>query len=114
MKYDVVMTKEKDISFVNPYHQWIQRESFASNLLYDKFLNWLSGEFDLYLQDEQNGLDVFFLNGRFSVKKVAVYKENIEIEINVISKDMSIGNSIANQIMSVHNHFENMYSYSVK
>ncbi len=114
MRNDVVITKEMDISFIKPYHQWIQIESFVSNALYEKFLNWISGEFDLYLQDEQNGLVVFFSNGRFSIKKVAEDKENIEIEINVKSKNLTIGNSIANQIMSVHNHLENMYSYSVK
>jgi hypothetical protein len=114
MKYDVAMSKEMDISFIKPYHQWTQRKFFISNTLYDKFLNWLSGEFDLYLQDEQNGLEVFFSNGRFSIKKVAENKENIEIEINVKSKNLTIGSSIAHQIMSVYNHLENMYSSSVK
>ncbi len=45
------MNKEVNVSFNNPYHQWIQRASITNEHLYNKFLNWISGEFDLYLQD---------------------------------------------------------------
>lgn len=104
------MTKEMDISFNKPYHQWNQRESFLSMELYNKFLNWIRGEFDLYLQDEQNDLDVFFPNGNFNIKHLAENKEDILIEINVKSKDLRFMNVIINQITSIHNQIENIYS----
>lgn len=103
-----------NISFNKPYHQWIKRESIDSKQLYNKFLNWISGEFDLYLQEELNGIEVFFPNGKFSIKAIEEKKKNIEIEINLRSKDLKSINTIGNQIISIHHQIETMYSTTVE
>ncbi len=104
------MTQELNISFEKPYHFWIQRESFHNKQLYRKFLNWTSGEFDLYLQEELNGLEVFFPKGKFSIKDVKENKKDILIEINFKSKDLTLVNTIGDQIASIYNQLKNIYS----
>jgi len=104
------MTKEMNVSFIKPYHQGIQKESIRNKHLYNKFLNWVSVEFDLYLQEEIHGLEVFFPNGKFTIKSIAERKQDILIEINVKSKDLKAINSIGNQILSIHRQIESIYS----
>ena len=66
------------------------------------FLSWVSGAFDLYLQDEFNGLHVFFTEGNFYIKNEV---ENVEVivEINLESKALENGQMIFDKIMSVYN-----------
>ena len=108
------MTKEIKISFKNSYHHWTQRESIMDKRLYNKFLNWISGEFDLYLQDELNGLEVFFPQGKFSIKTIEESKKDILIEINIKSKDLNVMNTVGNQIISIYHQIESIYSKSVR
>tara|TARA_R100001369_G_scaffold92750_1_gene139585 strand:- start:1920 stop:2246 length:327 start_codon:yes stop_codon:yes gene_type:complete len=103
-----------NVSFIKPYYQGIQRESVMNKHLYNKFLNWVSGEFDLYLQDELNGLEVFFPNGRFTIKSIAGTKKDVLIEINVRSKDLKAINSIGNRILSIHRQIESIYSKPIE
>jgi hypothetical protein len=106
------MTKEMKTSFKNSYHHWTQRESIKDKRLYNKFLNWTSGEFDLYLQDELNGLEVFFPQGKFSITTINDSKKAILIEINIKSKDLNVMNTIGNQIISIYHQIESIYSKS--
>jgi hypothetical protein len=46
MKTDII------VSYKSPYDEIIKKESFSNVLLYNKFTNWISGEFDLFLQDK--------------------------------------------------------------
>ena len=103
-----------NVSFIKPYHQGIQRESIMNEHLYNKFLNWVSGEFDLYLQDELNGLEVFFPNGKFTIKSIAESNTAIMIEINIKSKDLKAINSIGNRILSIHRQIESIYSKAIE
>ncbi len=88
------------------YHEVIRKESFANNDLYDTFLNWISGEFDLYLQDEENDLQVFFPFGKFYIRRINNSKENIKVEINVKSRSLSLCNYIIDKIVTVQNHIK--------
>ncbi len=54
---------EQIISFSN--NQIKEKLLFDSEAIYNKFLNWISGEFDLYPQDESEGLKIFCLKGKF-------------------------------------------------
>ncbi|WP_452599697.1 hypothetical protein [Pontimicrobium sp. MEBiC01747] len=103
------MTKKKAVLNKKKKHQLVKRKSLANNQLYNKFLNWISGEFDLYLQEEQNGLNVFFPGGKFNINKVTELKNDIVIEINVESKNLSQTKSITNKIISIHKHLDDMY-----
>ena len=66
------------------------------------FLSWVSGAFDLYLQDEFNGLHVFFTEGNFHIKNEV---ENVEVivEINLESKALENGQMIFDKIISINN-----------
>ncbi|MEP0262842.1 hypothetical protein [Dokdonia sp.] len=88
------------------YYEVIRKESFANNDVYDTFLNWISGEFDLYLQDEENDLQVFFPFGKFCIRRINNCKENIKVEINVKSKNLSLCNYISDKITAVQSHMK--------
>jgi len=103
------MTKEMAILNLSSKNQWVTRKTLANNYLYNKFINWISGEFDLYLQDEQNGLDVFFPGGKVNINKVEEIKDNVVVEINIESKNLSLANTITNKIISIHKHLEKLY-----
>jgi len=53
---------------------------------------------------------VFFPNGKLSITAIEEKKKNIEIEIDLRSKDLKSINTIGNQIISIHHQIENMYS----
>ena len=61
------MNTAVETTFVAPYHQLNKKTLFDSNKRYYTFINWVSGEFDLYLQDESNGLHVYFPEGKFHI-----------------------------------------------
>ncbi len=84
-------------------------ESFDNAKLYKKFLNWVSGEFDLFLQIEENDLQVFFPNGSLHIKEQDIDSNLIAAEINIKSKNPTVGVNIYNQITSVANHLKTIY-----
>ena len=49
-----------NISFESSYYNFIKYENIKNIEIYDKFLNWIKGEFDLYQMEEMNGLIVYF------------------------------------------------------
>lgn len=53
---------------------------------------------------------MFFPNGKLSITAIEEKKKNIEIEIDLRSKDLKSINTIGNQIISIHHQIENMYS----
>ena len=89
-------------SFIAPYHQLNKNAFFNSKKRYHTFVNWISGEFDLYLQDETNGLHVYFPEGKFHIKEI-VDNGNIIAEINLESKNLENGQIIFNKIISIYN-----------
>ena len=55
------------ISFETPIHTFTRYENIQNIEVYNQFLNWLKGEFDLYLMEELDGLKVYYPNGLFTV-----------------------------------------------
>ncbi|MDG1194402.1 hypothetical protein SAMN04487762_0079 [Polaribacter sp. Hel1_33_78] len=96
------MNTAVETTFVAPYHQLNKKTLFDSNKRYYTFINWVSGEFDLYLQDESNGLHVYFPEGKFHITN-EVDNGNIIVQINLQSKILENGQLIFNKIMSVYN-----------
>ena len=80
-----------DISTDGLYFNFIKHENVASIELYHKFLNWISGEFDLYQKDEFNGVKVYYPNGWFTIKNTSQSEVIISMEINVVCKSRKIG-----------------------
>ena len=66
------------------------------------FLSWVSGAFDLYLQDEFNGLHVFFTEGNFHIKN-EVENVKVIVEINLESKVLENGQMIFDKITPIYN-----------
>ena len=89
-------------SFTAPYHILKKKTIFNSMDRYHQFINWISDEFDLYLQDESNGLHVFFPEGKFYIKN-EIDNGKIIAEINLECKVLENGRVIFEKIMSVYN-----------
>jgi hypothetical protein len=76
-----------------------------NNVVFSRFVNWITGEFDLFLQDEDSkGLKVYFPNGCFSIDRF----ENIDMEFGVAmkveGKSKVVCQGMMNQLMQIHNH----------
>ena len=68
IKYEMMNKNKQIISFSN--NQIKEKLLFDSEAIYDKFLNWISGEFDLYPQDEFEGLKIFLPEGEIIIRHV--------------------------------------------
>jgi hypothetical protein len=87
---------------MNPLFYQYQKEAlFTSPKKYNQFLNWISGEFDLFLQDETNGLQVYFPEGNFFIK-ASTENESVLAHINLSTNAEKKGEDILNKIMSVY------------
>lgn len=83
-----------------PY-KWSHNDSIDNLNTFNRYLNWLGGEFILYQQDEVNGIKVYFPNGWFSVKKIKSNKNQIDFIIEVRSKCLKTGSKIYDVITSI-------------
>ncbi|MEP1490197.1 MAG: hypothetical protein ABJK28_17390 [Algibacter sp.] len=88
------------------FHEWTHDDIFESKDIFVKFLNWTSGEFTLDLQDDSEGLIVYFPNGYFSIKEIGSIKNHIEFKIKIKSKCFKKGTKIFNQVISILNHLQ--------
>ncbi|PKQ44409.1 hypothetical protein [Confluentibacter flavum] len=82
----------------------IQKKSFKTIELYQKFINWVSGEFDLYLQEESMGLKVYYPNGWFAFEKKNKHTSNFSVEILVKGKSRIDCQKILFQLDLIYNH----------
>lgn len=93
-----------NISFKEPYYNFIKSENIKSIELYYKFLNWIQGEFDLYQIDESEGLKVYCPNGFFTIRILNKNNEITSFEISVKNKSKKSGNKIYQKLESLYNH----------
>ncbi len=82
-------------------YKWSHNNSLGNLNTYNRYLNWLSGEFKLYQQDELNGLKVYFPNGWFLVKQIKSNKNQIDFIIEVRSKCVKTGSKTYDVITSI-------------
>ncbi|SRR5690606_31024355 len=76
-----------------------------NNIAYCRFLNWISGEFDLFLKNEEsNTLKVYFPNGWFSVGCFENQDGKISAVLNVEGKSKAACSKIMKRILSIHKH----------
>ena len=96
------MNTNVEVTFKNSYYELNKKARFTSSTKYDTFINWVSGEFDLYLQDEKsNGLSIFFPEGNFHIKN-EIENGTIIADINLESKLLEKGHFVFEKIMSVY------------
>lgn len=95
-----------DISFEAPFHTFTSYEKIENMEFYNQFLNWLKGEFDLYLMEEKEGLKVHFPSGLFSISLFSESEKKLAIEIKIFSKRLKTANQISAKIQTLYNHLK--------
>jgi hypothetical protein len=93
-----------NIPFEAPIHTFTRYENIENIEIYNQFLNWLKGEFDLYLMEELDGLKVYYPNGLFSVTLFSENEKDFSIEIKIMSKTLKTANQISIKIETIYSH----------
>lgn len=98
-----------NISFKTPIHTFTRHESIENIEIYNQFLNWLKGEFDLYLMEELDGLKVYFPNGLFSVTLFSKNEKDFSIEIKIMSKTLKTAHQMAVKIEIIYGRLNKLF-----
>lgn len=93
-----------DTSFENPYYKFIKYENINTIDVYDTFINWVRGEFDLFQMEELDGLKVYYPNGWFYIELLSENDLDLIIAIKIKSKTLDSGLKIEAQIQMIFNH----------
>ncbi|CAL2094083.1 hypothetical protein [Tenacibaculum sp. 190524A02b] len=94
------------LTYKNSYHQ-ISFSNFTTINHFEVFNNWLSGEFDLHLQEQkQNHLTIYFPNGHILV---TIEKEN-RIIITVKNKNSNQCLQMMQKIIDFYNFYTCIHS----
>ncbi len=91
-------------------HEWIHDYSFDDISAFKKFINWTSGDFTLYQQDEIHGLTIYFPNGWFSIKEIESTKNPIKFRVLIESSCLKSGTQIFHRVSSVLQHVIRFYA----
>ena len=98
---------EKNIEIFNtqaaPFHLK-KVETIKNNGFYERLINWVSGEFDLFLQDESDNLKVYFSNGWFMIRSFKNEKSQECIEIKVEGKSRIVCQKMMSKLEIIYNH----------
>lgn len=97
---------EKEISCFEKtvYHEFMHTATVSSMSLYNQFLNWVSGEFILCLQDWETDLRIFFPGGWLSIDLLDNTQNKIEFRIQVKSKNKQKAVKTNNDICGLLSH----------
>tara|TARA_R110002049_G_scaffold17238_1_gene67390 strand:- start:4318 stop:4713 length:396 start_codon:yes stop_codon:yes gene_type:complete len=97
---------EKNIEIFNtqvpPFHLK-KVDIIKTNGIYERLINWVTGEFDLFLQNESELLEVYFPNGWFSIRSFKNKNQEL-IEIKVEGKSRIACQNIMSQLEIIYNH----------
>ena len=72
--------------------------------IYEKLINWVTGEFDLFLKNESEILKVYFPNGWFSIRNFKDENNQERIEIVIEGKSKIACQKMMNQLERIYNH----------
>lgn len=94
-----------------PLFQIEEIVQLKNNVVFSRFVNWIAGEFDLFLQDEDSiGLKVYFPNGCFSIG----FHQNIDVEFGVAmkveGKSKVVCQGMMKQLMGIYKHMCDLYN----
>lgn len=93
-----------NISFESPYYNFITYENIKTIDVYDKFINWVRGEFDLFQMEELDGLKVYYPNGWFYIELLTETDLDLIISIKIKSRTLDSGLKKEAQIQIIFNH----------
>lgn len=92
-----------DISIENKYYYFSESKEVMSHQFYEKYINWIRGEFDLFQIDELEGLKVYCPGYRITIELNKNNTNILKLEINIKSKYKSAGLKAFQKIESVYN-----------
>jgi hypothetical protein len=69
--------------------------------IYHLFVNWVSAEFDLFLQNEAQNLEVFFPNGFFIIENFRSEDGQINICIKIFGKSKNSCSVMQNKLKKI-------------
>jgi len=110
----ILLFKKMNISFEDPFYIFIKYENIKTIEIYNQFLNWIKGEFDLYQMEELDGLKVYYLNGWFSITVLSERELDLNIVIKIKSKTLNGGMEIAAQIKTIYVHLNQVLENTSK
>ena len=97
------MNKENYYSKLFHYNL-VKTDPFKNSETYSKFINWVSCEFDLFIQYESKNLKVYFPNGWFVISNFKDKYDRDQIEIRVEGKSKIACQNIIHQLEIIFNH----------
>jgi hypothetical protein len=106
------MEYKENIVYETPYYKLIQNKSIETVEIYHKLINWVSGEFDTYLQDESSGLIIYYPNGWLNINCNIQHKNKIIVEFKVNSKSKKSCQNMFIQLEYIYNHLCKIYGYN--
>ena len=84
----------------------IHTESILNKAEFNRFINWVSAEYELYLQDNQNGLKIYFPGICLQISEKTYENSYLNFEIKIQSTCEKNGIQISNQVLSILNHLK--------
>lgn len=79
-------------------------EIINTKCIYDKLINWVIGEFDVYLMKESENLKVYFPNGKFRISCFKNEHNQELLEILVIGTSKTTCQNIMSELDAIYNH----------
>ncbi|KAA5825747.1 hypothetical protein FPF71_07505 [Algibacter amylolyticus] len=104
------MDLKGSIKYLKPYYTLVHQETLTHQETYIKFINWVSGEFDLYLQEKTEGLKIYYPNVYFNIKNIANSGQEIKLQITILSRSKEICYKINKQLQSIFNQIIQIYN----
>ncbi|MFI1772032.1 hypothetical protein [Thalassobellus citreus] len=104
------MDFKEGIIYSKPYYKLIKIKYIETIDIYLKFINWVAGEFDLFLQDESEGLKVYYPNGWLSIKSDIKLKTEMNLQITIVNKSKVVCEKTNTKLDSIYNHIYKNYS----
>ena len=103
-----IMTKsiKKTTLKRNDTFKIIQTESISNRSEFNRFINWVSAEYELHLQENHKGLKIYFPGSCLQISEKDYLKGAFNFEIEIQSKYEKNGIQISNQVLSILNHLK--------
>ncbi|WP_282073601.1 hypothetical protein [Polaribacter atrinae] len=108
---DKLESKIEGLKSKFPYLILKKVQDNKSNDVYERFVNWVAGEFDLYLMNESENLKVYFPNGEFRISNFNNKVNKRFIEIKVEGRSEKICQNMMMRLEMLLNHVLN-YEYN--
>lgn len=105
------MIKKMNSNNLSPF-QFIKTQEIVSLDVYHKFTNWVAGEFDLYLMNDEEGLKVYFPTGYFSIKSFNS-NSSVNLEIKIEGQSKITCGKITDKLLNVYNRISNYFEQKV-